>query len=73
MHVRYRLLDQKRFNFVTIKDLKSGQHLTMHAVELASNDEMIEQFPSWDACRIGIIAGCACNDRPINKNGIKTT
>lgn len=59
---RYKLIDQRRYNFLCFRDEVTGQCMIMHATKLASNNELICQFDSWDACRIGVIAGVACNE-----------
>lgn len=60
--VRYKLIDQRRFNFVTYKDLLTDELTLIHALELVRHDALINGFNSWDACQIGVIAGNACYD-----------
>ena len=62
--IRYQLIDQRRYNFVTIKDLRTEEQYIIHALQLVKNDEMINGFEAWEACKIGIIAGNACYDPP---------
>lgn len=58
--VRYRLLDQRRFNRVTILDKVTDQRMIMPALDIARNSTMIKGFYPEEACLIGVIAGQAC-------------
>lgn len=62
--VRYRLLDQRRFNRVTILDEDTGQCMIMPALDIARNRTMIREFYAEEACLIGVIAGQACLEPP---------
>ena len=60
--VRYQILDQRRGDYVNIRDLKQDVNIVMHAYELACDRNMIRHFSAEDACLIGIIAGQSIGD-----------
>ena len=59
---RYQLIDERRFNYLTVKDQLTGDKFQVHALELASNKTMMNEFCGWEARHIGVIAGHACFD-----------
>lgn len=62
--IRYKLVDERRYNFLTIQDLLTGEIIRIHALELVKNKAMIKGFGSWEARHIGVIAGHACFEPP---------
>lgn len=62
MKFRYQLIDERRFNYLTIQDQLTGEQFQIHAIELANNKTMMNEFCGWDARHVGVIAGHACLD-----------
>ena len=62
--LRYKLIDARRYNFLTYQDLLTGKKYCVHALELAASAQLINGFCPWDARQIGVIAGQASYDPP---------
>ena len=59
---RYKLIDEHRCHYLTVLDNQTGKKFQIHALELANNKTMVNEFCGWDARHIGVIAGYASFD-----------
>ena len=68
--MRFKIVNQKRFNRLIIHDMEKDMPFCMHANKLALQPGLIRQFSPEDALIIGFIAGQACHDECIDKKEV---
>lgn len=54
---RFRIVDQRRGDYLNIYDIKKDVYIIQHAADLARTPKMIQQFFPEDAMLIGYITG----------------
>jgi len=63
--VRYRVLDQRRYDIVCVEDMRHKRQSLMSVAALVRDQEMLTEFNTQDACLIGYIAGQLESQNPL--------